>query len=133
MCKYLSIVNKHDLFCHTVAPTSLIKPDKPTLVCDSGASYNFIKQADTSLLEHKKELKNGPPAQLPNGTAITPTQDGFLPISSLSAKAKHSLVYPGIQNASLLSIGQMCDDGCIAIFDANNMSIIKNDEIILTG
>lgn len=43
------------------------------------------------------------------------------------------LVYPHLHNESLLSIGQLCDEGCIAIFDKHNLSILKNGKILLSG
>ena len=37
---------------------------------------------------------------------------------------KHSsLVFPKLQSKSLLSIGQICDDGCVAIFDDKSLKI----------
>ena len=123
MCKYLSAVNSTILSCHTVASNPLHHTISSTLVCDSGASYNFLKENDPDILQNKKPLLKGPSAQFPDGTIISSTQDGYLPIPSLSSNATHSLVYPGIQNSSLLSIGQICDDGCIAIFDSKLMRI----------
>ena len=33
----------------------------------------------------------------------------------------------------MLSIGQLCDDGCIAIFEKSKLLILKSGEIILSG
>ena len=41
-------------------------------------------------------------------------------------------VFPDMAS-SLLSIGQLCDDGCIALFDKHQVAIIKDNAVILTG
>ena len=48
-------------------------------------------------------------------------------------KATKALVFPQLQNESLLSIGQFCDDDCIAIFTKLYVHILKNNDIILRG
>ena len=42
-------------------------------------------------------------------------------------------MYPQLHNESLLSIGQLCDKGCVAIFDKTSLKILKNGKIVLTG
>ena len=36
-------------------------------------------------------------------------------------------------NESLISIGQLCDDDCIAIFSKNDLNIFKNNKLVLQG
>ena len=43
------------------------------------------------------------------------------------------MIYPGLANESLLSIGQFFDDDCIAIFTKANIYIIKNNDIVVHG
>ena len=40
-------------------------------------------------------------------------------------------VLEGLSNASLLSIGQLCDDDCIAVFDKRHLRIFKRGVIII--
>ena len=42
-------------------------------------------------------------------------------------------VLNGLMNASLLSIGQLCDDNCIAVFSKYRLSVYKNGCLMLTG
>jgi hypothetical protein len=71
---------------------------------------------------------------LPNSTHIQATHSGILPFhSSFSTKAKTAHVLDGITNASLISIGQLCDDDCVAILDKTKIEVFKNDACILTG
>ena len=39
----------------------------------------------------------------------------------------------GLSNASLLSIGQLCDDDCVAVFDKGHLRIFKQGILILKG
>ena len=42
-------------------------------------------------------------------------------------------VLPDLKSASLLSIGQFCDNGCSAYFNKNKVYIIHNNTTILEG
>ena len=87
------------------------------LKADSGASKHFIRMLDASQLQRVQQLLNGPSAKLPNNTVIKTTSKGYLPYPScLSSTAKEALIYPDLKNAFLLSIGQLCDDNCLALF-----------------
>ena len=43
---------------------------------------------------------------------IHTTHSGFLPYNNLSTKAKKPNILPKLQSASLMSLGQLCDDDC---------------------
>ena len=124
---------KHNLL--SVAPIS--RKLNNLLFClkaDTGASKNFVRDADASLLHNVHTILNGPIAKLPNNTVIQATRKGYLPFSSkLHSSAKEALIYPDLKNASLLSIGQLCDNNCIAIFDKHLLEVIKDKEVILRG
>ena len=69
---------------------------------------------------------------LPNKEIIQSSQQGILPLST-GTKANTALLLPNLTNSSLLSIGQMCDDDCVAVFIKHAMHIYKNAKIILLG
>ena len=105
-----------------------------TFKADSGATKHFLKYVDRALLQHLIKLSNGPLAMLPDQRLIKPSHSGHLTLSPhLSSEATHALVYPGIHNESLISIGQLCDDGCIATFTKDTLKVCKGDHLILTG
>ena len=104
-----------------------------SLIGDSGASKHCLKSVDENILTTSKIIHNGPKALLPDCSLLSPSKDGHLPIGDLSPTATHSLVYPKLTNASLLSIGQLCDDNCLAIFDKKELNIVKDNKIILKG
>ena len=100
---------------------------------DTGASAHFLKPEHTSCLINVEPIINGPTALLPNNTSISPTARGILPFPNLNKTATKALIYPDLMNESLLSIGQLCDDDCCAIFDKKKMYVIKENKVILQG
>ena len=69
---------------------------------------------------------------LPDGTQLTSTYTVHLPIPELPAAATRAHVLPGFHQ-HLLSVGQLCDHGCIAILDKQQVLIVLNDKIIVNG
>jgi hypothetical protein len=71
---------------------------------------------------------------LPNSSTIQASQAGKLPFHpSLSDKATTAHVLNGITNSSLINLGQLCDDDCIAIFTKQKMHVCKNKMCVLSG
>ena len=61
-------------------------------------------------------------------------QQELLTLSSvLSTRAKTVHILPNLTNASLLSIGQLCDDNCWGLFNKNHLLIFKQNQLILWG
>ncbi|KAI2511403.1 hypothetical protein MHU86_3014 [Fragilaria crotonensis] len=59
---------------------------------------------------------------------------GLLPLSSrLSAQAQSAFVLDGLRTGTLVSLAQLCDDDCIAIFSKFDVKIVKRDTVIITG
>ena len=114
---------------------SVIPPSNISVVkADSGASSHAFAAKDKHCLENIRPLYNGPTCKLPNGQTITPKETGIIPnIPELNEEAKQAHIHPMIKNSSLLSIGQLCDDGCSAIFTKEKLQVIKNNKIIMTG
>ena len=57
---------------------------------------------------------------------------GHLPLS-LPHYATKTHVFPDLQNASLLSVGQLCDYGCQAVLNKNSLRVLNSNKNILTG
>ena len=80
----------------------------------------------------QKVLTNDPEAKLPDNTKIRVPRQGTLPLHQVLLTA--AFIYPCLQNESLLSIGQLCDEGCIiAIFNKTNLSVLKENKVTLKG
>ena len=57
---------------------------------------------------------------------------GNIPLASiLSAHAKKTHSFDGLHIALLISLGQLCDDECVAILDNNVINILKGKTIIV--
>ena len=89
-------------------------PTTDIMKADSGASRTYLRPQHQKYLQNIQLLHNGPTATLPNNNKIKAT-------------------VPGLTNESLLSIGQLCDNGCLALFDRYKLYIFKNGKIILSG
>ena len=133
-CKYNVTLNFkrnyiHNLSSLPVAPFT--QNIRDVLKADSGATKIYLQQQHVKYLEQVESLEDGLEAVLPDSTTIKASASGNLPLhENLNIKG---LVYPHLNNISLLSIGQLCDNGCIAIFDKKLLHIIKNGKLVLNG
>jgi hypothetical protein len=65
---------------------------------------------------------------------MLPTMVGQLPLSPhLSAAAQTAFVLDDLKTGTLISLAQLCDDDCTALFTKYNVDIIKDDKVIITG
>ena len=74
----------------------------------------------------------GPTVILPDTSTLTATKQGNLPIQQLSSAAKKTAVFDNLQS-SLISLGQLCDDGCTVVLTKKNLIAAKDKKIILQG
>ena len=86
-----------------------------------------------ALVQRLKHTAFGPKFTLPGGDTMTATKQGSLNIPELTWNGKNVHVFPNLQSANLLSIGQLFDDGCIIIFHNNLVLVNKHNKIILLG
>ena len=81
-----------------------------------------------------KLLKNGPSAYLPDKSIIQADRKGEIHLhKDLTTTGQTAYSFPNLKNESLISVGQLCDDGCEVIFNKNMVQIKKNNTTILTG
>ena len=69
---------------------------------------------------------------IPHGGIISSNGSGQLPLPLLSSSATKAHTFQDLKT-SLLSIRQLCDDGCVAIFTNQKMYIMKNKTLIIQG
>ena len=103
-----------------------------TAIADTGASSHYIRPNDPHV---KTNIPQQPiTVGLPNGAQLTSTNDGcHLAIPQLPSNAREAHIIPGLTHSSLISIGKLCDSGCIATFNQRDVKITKNNELLLTG
>jgi hypothetical protein len=101
---------------------------------DSGASCHYFMAKDKNVLANLHATPFGPTVTLPNNTSIQATHAGQLPFhSSLSKKATTAHILDTMTNASLISLGQLWDDDCIAVLDKKKLQVFKNNTCVLHG
>ena len=134
MCNFIAkCYHTPSIFDTRVAPKNT-QSNLFTIKVDSGASRHFIREEDRNILKQLKTVDKGPRAVLPNKKSISPTHTGALSLHQrISRNASSALVYPDISNESLLSVGQLCDDGCLAVFTDEHVYITKQNELLLKG
>ena len=111
-------------------------PPKDDVVCkaDTGASSNYVTERDQHSLEKLEKIMYGPTVRLPDNSQIQANKRGLLPLpKTLSITARTAHVFKGLTNASLISIGKLCDDGCVAVFDKLDLRIFKKNKLVLFG
>jgi hypothetical protein len=87
---------------------------------------------DKRVLTNIQDTPFGPSVTLPNSTDIQATQSGQLHLRpSLSKRAKKAHILSGIPISSLISIGQLCDDDCIAVLNKHKLKVFKDKDCIL--
>ena len=67
--------------------------------------------------------------QVTNGDHIETTQQAILPLANeLSTQAKTGHIFANLKSGSLISIGQLCDDDCVALFSKYHVHIYKDGQ-----
>ena len=78
--------------------------------------------------------KPGPSFLLPNAEAIKSTSQGQLPLfTKISYSAKTATILPQLKIASLILIGQLCDNDCDVLLNKDKLYAFKQRKIILQG
>ena len=100
---------------------------------DSGASQHYFREKDLHYLTSTSSDTNNIQVSLPDSSTIQAKYKGYLPLTNkLTQKARSTIIFPHLHN-NLLSIGQLCDDGCTVTFTNQNMKVFKNNTLILQG
>jgi hypothetical protein len=101
------------------------------MIGDTGSTANFC----TIDLPVENKTAATEPLYIynPNGGVMQSTHIAELVIPKLPKSARVVHVVPALSTKSLISIGQLCDAGCIATFDATTATISYENETVLVG
>ena len=76
----------------------------------------------------------GPDIKVANGNIMVPKSQTQVKLSPhLSKEAQHGYIFNDLATGSLISIGQLCDNNCIALFSKYTFKITKNKMVIFEG
>ena len=80
-------------------------------------------------------MSSGPKVRLPDNSTILADKVGQInfPHSKLTLTGTTAHVLPHLRNCSLLSLGQLADDGCITVLEDHEINIFKKKNKTLRG
>ena len=109
-------------------------PLPPHVLLDSGATGTFVASADVQHLRHPLPISNGPHVLSASGDVMSSALCGILPLSPhLSTTAQSAFVLDDLRTGTLVSLAQLCDDDCVAIFTRFGVQILKHNTVLITG
>jgi hypothetical protein len=92
---------------------------------DSGCTDHFLLVNVPCL--NKVESRTPLTVRLPNGATMESSHTADLDIPELNAAASKAHVFPGMAHHSLLSVGQLCDEGYIVTFKQDTVTICNSE------
>ena len=103
------------------------------VIPDTAATKHYIIPPDLNICD-KVEETLGPKVEVADGRIISPTKKSILPLSNrLNEKSRVAFSFDNLKSASLISIGKLCYDDCIAILTKYGVQIIRHNEILIRG
>jgi len=97
-------------------------------IADTGCTGHYINEKTPQTPVHVP-THSLPTVKLPDGSTISATHAAELPLPNvLSKQATLAYSFPTMSNP-LISIGQLCDDGCTAIFTASKCYVVKENAL----
>jgi hypothetical protein len=92
---------------------------------DSGCTGHFLLVTAPCL--NKVQSWNPLTVRLPNGATMESSHTADLDIPKSNAAASKSHVFPEMSHHSLLSVGQLCDEGYIVTFQRDTVTICNSE------
>jgi hypothetical protein len=106
-------------------------PICPIVIADSGCTAHFCT---TSLPVTHKRIATRPIAITnPNGTQMVSSHTAYLDLPDLPLAARLVHIVPALTTKSLLSIPQLCTNGCKAELDNEGIRILRDGKLVLAG
>ena len=91
---------------------------------------------ETKMQNIQKNMKKqlGPHVTLPNNSSIQATKQVHLPLDpSLTKKVTSTAILSSLKSASLVPLGQLCDDDCEDLLNKKKLMVTKKNKKILHG
>jgi hypothetical protein len=87
----------------------------------------------TAPCSNKQEAHVPLNVNMPNGTAIQLSHSCDLLLADLPPQAQKAHILPGLVHNSLISVGQLCDNGCSVTFTQEQVTVLKNGKCAIYG
>jgi hypothetical protein len=102
-----------------------------TAILDSGCTSNFLSATAPS--NNKQEAHVPISVNKPNGTTIQSSHTCDLLLTDFPPQARKANILPGLVHNSLISVGKLCDNGCIVTFTQEQVTVSKNEKCLMYG
>ena len=103
----------------------------PPIIADTGCTSHFL--STNARYSNKRPVSTPLRVSLPDHSTMQSTHVVDLHIPDLPPEACIAHLFPALGDTSLISIGQLCDAGCIAIFTSDTVKIQLHDKVLLQG
>jgi hypothetical protein len=100
-----------------------------TAILDSGSTSNFLSA--TAPCSNKQAAHVPLSVNMPNGTMIQSSHTCDLLLADLPLQAQKAHILPGLVHNSLISVGQLCDNGCNVTFTQEQVTVLKNGKCVM--
>jgi hypothetical protein len=70
---------------------------------------------------------------MPNGTTIKSSHTCNLLLTDMPPQARQAHILPGLVHNSLISVGQLCYNGCSVTFTQDQVTISKKEKCVMYG
>lgn len=104
----------------TFPPTLGPSPIATIIIADTGSTGHFL--SITAPYTHERPAPTPLIISLPDHTTRQSTHTADLTLPHLSTEACTAHIFPALGLMTLISIGQLCDHGCVATFDATTVT-----------
>jgi hypothetical protein len=122
LCRAATLNNKTTF---EVCRTPPLLEQHETEIVDTGCTGHFLLV--NVPCSNKVETRTPLTVRLPNGATMESSHTADLDISELNAAASKAHVFPGMAHHSLLSGGQLCDEGYIVTFKQDTVTICNSE------
>jgi hypothetical protein len=102
-----------------------------TSILDYGCTSNLLSATAPCAMHHapctRKQAAHIPiSVNMSNGTSIQSSHTCDLLLTNLPPQARKAHILPGLVHNSLISVGQLCDNGCDVTFNKYTVSVMNN-------
>ncbi|EEC45165.1 predicted protein [Phaeodactylum tricornutum CCAP 1055/1] len=124
-----------DSLNHITRLNSSVVPSPPSphtsAIADTGCTGHYITVNCPHT--HKRPASPSLAVRVPNGAVLRSSHIATLALPGFSPSACQAHIFPGLTSHPLISIGQLCDDGCTATFSATRLEIHRDTTLLLSG
>jgi hypothetical protein len=124
-----------DYLNHITSLNSSVVPSPPSFhtsaIADTGCTGHYISISCPH--SDRKPSRPSLAVRVPNGAVLHSSHTATLDLPGFLPAACQAHIFPGLASHPLLSIGQLCDDGCTATFSATRLDIHRDNILLLSG